>query len=413
MSDPTETRSDASKTPEAPKRKDSLGKQLALATFSTVFSIALAEVAVRMLGLTDPAFRQPDAVLGWAPVPGARGRWKREGDALVAITEHGFRGVDVAPDAPHRGFRIVLVGDSYIEARQVAYEASIGGRLAGDTTACAGHPIEVLSFGVSGFGTAQEYLLYRERIAAYDPDLVVLAFLSGNDVSDNSPSLQGSGAPRPYFAVGPGDTLVLDASFRDTAAFRERAEQSAFQRAVQSSQLVRALSSLGGHGNGAARGELGLADEVYAEPRNDVWRDAWARTEALVRHYARDVRADGGRFALVSLTNAIQIDPDAAVRERFRESVHAVSLDYPDRRISDAGARDGYPVLTLLEPMLAHAEANDVQLHGFANTVMGTGHWNERGHELASRTLAEWLCDQGLVSDAGPPTEPRGPIPGQ
>lgn len=389
-------------TPSAPtaptKAPSSVRTQLALATVSTVLSLGFAEIAVRALGITDPAFRRPDATLGWSPVPGASGQWTREGRAHVAITEHGFRGVDVAPDAPRRGFRIALVGDSYIEARQVALEASIGGRLATDTSACAARPIEVLSFGVSGYGTAQEYLLYRERIAAYRPDLVVLAFLTGNDVSDNTPGIPGVSSPRPYFAVGPNDTLVLDTSFRESAAFRGRADAPAWEAVLHHSQLVRALSSLGGHGNGSARGELGLSDEVYAEPTNDLWRDAWARTESLVRHYAQDVRADGARFAVVTLTNAIQIDPDAAVRERFRSDVHAVSLDYPDRRIADAGARDGYPVLTLLDPMLAHAEAHDEQLHGFPNTVMGTGHWNERGHELASRTLAQWLCERGLVA---------------
>jgi hypothetical protein len=218
--------------------------------------------------------------------------------------------------------------------------------------------------------------------------------------------------------VEPDDTLVLDASFRDAPEFVARANEPAWQRVLHHSQLLRALGSLGGHGNGAARGELGLSDEVYAAPTNDLWRDAWARTESLLRHYAHDVRADGGRFAVVTLTNAIQIDPDPSVRERFREAVHAVSLDYPDRRIADAGARDRYPVLTLLDPMLAYAEANHVQLHGFPNTVMGTGHWNERGHEVASRTLAQWLCDQGLVEEVGRPgspsdAEPRGAFPGQ
>ena len=380
-------------------KREVILKQLALGLVSTTVSLALAELAVRLLGLTDPAFRQPDAELGWTPVPGASGRWAREGDALVTITEHGFRGVDVEPGPPREGtLRIALVGDSYIEARQVAREASIGGRLADDVSACTSDRVEVLAFGVSGYGTAQEYLLYRERIAAYQPDLVVLAFLTGNDVSDNHPGVPGASSPRPYFAVGPDDTLVLDASFRESESFVARASPPVWERALHHSQLVRALSSLGGHGNGATRGELGLSDEVYAEPTNDLWRDAWARTESLVRHYAHDVRADGARFAVVTLTNAIQIDPDPAVRERFRESVHAVSLDYPDRRIADAGTRDGYPVLTLLDPMLAYAEANDVQLHGFPNTAMGTGHWNERGHELASRTLAQWLCDRGLVA---------------
>lgn len=384
---------------EQPSGRAPLLKQLGLASASLVFSLALAEVAVRVLGLTDPAFREPDETLGWRPVPGAHGRWRREGDADVRITEHGFRGVAVAPGPPPAGtLRVALVGDSYIEARQVALEATIGARLRGDLEACAATPVEVLAFGVSGYGTAQEYLLYRERVAAYHPDLVVLAFLSGNDVADNHPDLQGGASGRPFFSIGAGDTLSLDASFRESEAFRARAHDRGL---LGRSQLLRALDAIGGHGNGAVRGEIGLSDEVYAPPTDDTWRDAWARTESILRHHAHDVRSDGARFAVVALSNATQVDPDPAVRERFRLAVRAESLDYPEQRIVEAGARDGYPVLALPPILRAWAEAHDTQLHGFPNSAMGTGHWNERGHELASRELARWLCAEGLAT---PPT---------
>jgi hypothetical protein len=381
---------------------------VALAALSFALSLGAAELAVRALGLADPAFRQPDEVLGWVPAPGAHGRWRREGDADVAITEHGFRGVPIPAGRPERDtLRIALVGDSYVEARQVALEDSLGGRLGGDLASCATTPVEVLAFGVSGYGTAQEYLLYRERIAAYHPDLVVLAFLSGNDVADNHPALQGSQSTRPFFAVGPEGSLVLDASFRESAAFRARVAEPGWRSLVRRSRLVRALGALDGHGDGAVRGELGLSDEIYSPPATDVWRDAWERTEAILRHYAHDVRADGARFAVVSLSNATQVDPDPAVRDRYREAVRSESLDYPDERIAAAGARDGYPVLALAPVLRAQAETLGAQLHGFPNTVMGTGHWNERGHELASRELARWLCAQGLTAPPDRAHPPR------
>jgi hypothetical protein len=393
-----------SRPPEQTRARPRLLQQLGLASVSLIVSLAIAELAVRVLGLTDPAFREPDEVLGWRPVPGAHGRWRREGDAEVRITEHGFRGVAIGPGEPAAGtLRVALVGDSFIEARQVALEASVGARLGGDLEACAG-PVEVLAFGVSGYGTAQEYLLYRERIAPYHPDLVVLAFLSGNDVSDNHPALQGGASGRPFFSVGPNDTLLLDASFRDSEAFRARAEEGALSAILRSSQLVRALDGLGGHGNGAVRGEVGLSDEVFAPPATDAWRDAWDRTEALLRHYARDVRADGARFAVVTLSSASQVDPDPNVRERFRRDVHAESLDYPDARVAAAGTRDGYRVLALAPALRAYAEAHGAPLHGFPNTAMGTGHWNETGHARASSELARWLCAEGL---AAPPDRPR------
>jgi hypothetical protein len=42
--------------------------------------------------------------------------------------------------------------------------------------------------------------------------------------------------------------------------------------------------------------------------------------------------------------------------------------------------------------LAAHAAANGEHLHGFANTQLGGGHWNERGHALAAELITERLC---------------------
>src|SRR6185369_8389915 len=118
--------------------------------------------------------------------------------------------------------RIALIGDSYIEARQMALESTIGARLEADVAACAQRPVDVQAFGVSGYGTAQEYLLYRERVAAYHPDVVLLAFLTCNDVGDNRADVRMDDDPSPYFSLGPSGELVLDDSFRDSDVYRMR-----------------------------------------------------------------------------------------------------------------------------------------------------------------------------------------------
>jgi hypothetical protein len=379
-------------------RRSPWGKRALLMLTSTVLSLALAECAVRVLALTDPVFREADPVLSWRPVANADGWWQREGRAHVHITQYGFRGVDVAPgSAPAGTLRVAVVGDSYIEARQVALEDSFGARLEAELGECAGRPVEVLAFGVSGYGTAQEYLLYDYRIRAYHPDVVVLALLTGNDLADNQPDTH-QGDPPPYFAVGPDDTLVLDDSFLRTEGYRARDSDSGSLWIRRHSQLARVLHGLGGHGNGAARGELGLSDEIYTPPQTPAWIDAWARTEAIVRHYAHDVREDHARFAVVLLSNAIQVDPDPAVRDAYAGRIGSMGLLYPNARLAVAGTRDGYPVLDLVLPLRMYAEQHHAQLHGFPNTAMGTGHWNELGHRVAAEETAYWMCGTGLTA---------------
>ena len=51
--------------------------------------------------------------------------------------------------------------------------------------------VEVLNFGCDGYGTAQEFILLRDRVWRYAPDVVVLAVFTGNDIRNNSLVLEG------------------------------------------------------------------------------------------------------------------------------------------------------------------------------------------------------------------------------
>ena len=106
--------------------------------------------------------------------------------------------------------------------------------------------VEVLNFGVSGYGTAQSYLLLRQHVQSYGPDLVVLAFYNGNDVADNSIVLSTeTQKSRPFYLIRDG-RLVLDASFQETAAFKNAKYESmlvhAFLNKSYVFQLVKQLS---------------------------------------------------------------------------------------------------------------------------------------------------------------------------
>jgi len=42
--------------------------------------------------------------------------------------------------------------------------------------------------------------------------------------------------------------------------------------------------------------------------------------------------------------------------------------------------------------MKRYAEKNETFLHGFENTVMGEGHWNNLGHKIASQIISKQIC---------------------
>lgn len=57
--------------------------------------------------------------------------------------------------------------------------------------------------------------------------------------------------------------------------------------------------------------------------------------------------------------------------------------------------RERMDAVFLAEPFARYAQEHKVFLHGFPNTQMSGGHWNETGHALAAELIARHLCAAG------------------
>jgi hypothetical protein len=372
---------------------------------SVATTLLLAEILLRVVGIGYPAFSRPDDDRGWALWPGARGRSEAEGGSFVAINRDGLRDRDHLRTKPSGSLRIAVLGDSYAEAREVPVEQTFWSVLEGDLKRSLGRPgrqVEVLNFGVRGYGTVQELLTLRCCVWDYSPDLVLLAFYSGNDVSDNSPTLDRSTTryARPYLDSTPAGWSI-DRSFRRDWRFRAAKLVAPLVAESRVLQLVIHAQHILLHHRSSSRAttsvaqmdtELGLDFRLYTEPNDERWKGAWHTTEVLLLLIAREVSAHGARFAVVCVTNQIQMYPDPAVRKRFERQLGVSDLLLPDRRIRALGEREGFPVLDLTPDLQAYADGHRAFLHGFANTAPGLGHWNALGHQLAGQEIAAWMA---------------------
>ncbi len=381
---------------------------------STCLALLVAEVALRIAGVSYPNFYGPDARRGWALLPGSEGWWTKEGHAWVHINGDGMRDDEHPVAKPAGEVRIAWLGDSCTESLQVPQEQTfwklLEKEVAAQCPAVAGKKVTSLDFGVSGYGTAQELLTLQDNVWKYQPDLVLLAFYTGNDVRNNWRPLELDGS-RPYFLPRADGTLALDASFRETSGYRlrrtapARVLYSLFNH-VRLIQLAKqAKSALDGWigawkastvEKGTAEHELGLDNAVYAPPDagHSEWQAAWTATEAMLRAARDEAAAHRIPFGVVSLTTGMQVHPDPGVRREFMRKLGIQDLFYPDERIAAFGQREGLPVLTLAPELQKIAERDKVYLHGFPNTALGEGHWNARGHAAAARAMAEWVCSR-------------------
>jgi lysophospholipase L1-like esterase len=389
----------------------SLIAYLYLVLGGTLTAVLILEVALRLGGISYPYFYIPDPHTGYVHKANAEGWWQKEGQAYIRINSAGLRDREHAKPKPHGTFRIAVLGDSYTEAVQVVTEQTFWTILERELQQCqalAGRQVEVINFGVSGYGTGQELLALRYRAWDYSPDLVILAFLTGNDIRNNSRELDDD-PTKAYFLYRDGQ-LVLDASFRDSIAFVLRQMNFSYQAFEYSRvlQVVReARYKIGAYLREVTHRKMVTAEVgsetdldamVYLDPKNPLWEEAWRVTEGLIILMRDEIKANGADFLLVTLTNPDQVHPDPRQRREVANKLGVRDLLYPDLRLKAWGEQQGVPMLSLVQPMMAYAEQRHVFLHGFPNAKIGDGHWNAEGHRLAGQLISGKVC-AGLRSN--------------
>lgn len=403
------------------KRPRNLKKKFLLMLFGLTFGLVMSEIFLRVIGYSYPLFYTTDSDRGFALQPGVEGHYQREGESYVRINSDGLRDGEHARAKPADTVRVAVLGDSFTEAMHVPMEQTFWSLLERKLQECNAFPgkkVEVINFGVSGYGTAQELMTLRQKVWDYSPDLVVLAFTTLNDIYDNSRALSRT-EDVPYFVYRNGQ-LTYDDSFRNSRTYLQRdSKLNRLGRWIHNRlrvvQLVHhvqfvaklkltdwrnkrrmAASAPIKPANGTPvtvqnAEDIGIENMIYFEPRDDNWKEAWHVTEGLIKQMRDDVAQKKARFMLITLSNAIQVYPDQVVRQKFLEHVGADTIFYPNLRLQALAQREQIEFLDLAQPMQAYADQNKVFLHGFGSDL-GNGHWNGSAHALAAELIARKLC---------------------
>jgi len=374
----------------------------------------ILELGLRIGGVVySGSFYEEDIVRGWGLRPGAHGWAIGEGKVYVRINSDGLRDRELPIQKPPGTLRIAVLGDSYVEGMNVSLEKTFPAVVEREVSHCAAvkdRKAEVINFGVSGYGTAQELLTLREHVWKYNPDIVVLAFYTGNDLFNNYRALNPIEADQyPYF-VYEDDSLVLDNSFRDSWKmsklymwlFNFRGDLQNRSRVFQVfTGVIKDLKTKSAKRNAdrdtAKLGLSDLEDIIYAAPADARMKEAWRVTEGMLLIMRDEVRSHRSEFWMVTLANRPQLNPDPVARQSFMKRLGIDTLFYPDLRLRAFGEQAGIPTFTLALPMSAYAETNKVYLNGGYGVPLGAGHWNENGHKLAGELIASELCAKSPI----------------
>lgn len=383
---------------------------LGLVLIGVVAALIVIEIALRVGGFERPDLYTYDQWRGWALRAGAAGWQRNEGDAFVRINRYGFRGPAVTPARPPNVFRIAVLGDSFTEAQQVDYKQTFCAVMQRQLSHCSamhGRKVQVLDFGVDGYGTAQEYMTLKHEVWKFSPNMVILAVFTGNDIRNDSVHLEGDKC-QPFYTYRDGK-LVLTGPFEDSSMFRMHCFLRFESRRIAVINLLGSIHSVimafrtresrvhhkkEHQMESRGRTERGLDFQIYGPPQTTVWQQAWKIADGEIQMIHRNVVAHGARFVAVTLGNPMQDLPLPKARERYMKHLGVKNLFYPGMRIKAFGESKGFPVLNLAPKLQRYADAHHVFLHGFPNTRPGIGHWNATGHRLAGEYIAQFVCER-------------------
>jgi len=315
------------------------------------------------LWLVSPSITVPDTRYSWVIPPHARIVNSAEGWSSTRTNSMGL--LDEELCVPRARVRAVLLGDSFTEALQVARRDNFGSvaerRLPG---------LEVVNVGYSGRSPVE----YADWLEEYGPRLapdIVIVQLNDSDLRDLvHPAAQArlaaaaapsSGAP-PEGRLARLSRRVLRNSSLATVVWR-RMKLLATGECTQLAKRFR--------GAGAVAADPAFAAPA-ADPRLPALMDALHRRIAahaprLVYLYIPGVDYFGPRFDYG--------EPPAAAFYHAFAARNRVTLVDPIDEIRAEFVRTGQP------------------LHGFQNSVMGSGHMNAAGHRVVGERLARAIAE--------------------
>lgn len=196
---------------KAPVRRN-IALLVAMVLLFQLVAVAAVEGVLFLAGIGEEDISKFDPELGFMHRTNKRVTWRKEGYSQSYFDADGLREGVRTVAKPAGVYRVLLLGDSYIEGLQEPPDNSFGKMLERQLSKNLGRPVEVINFGTVGYSTVQEYLLLKRMMPKYEPDSVLLCYTPrdmAETVESWAPSSMKPMGSRPYAIKVDGNELQI------------------------------------------------------------------------------------------------------------------------------------------------------------------------------------------------------------
>lgn len=311
---------------------------------------------------------------------------------LVRANSQGFHDLEFSYAKPEDVFRIVILGDSVVEGRQVAIEKSFHYLL--EEKLNRNFPknkrFEVLAFGIGGNGNFRNYLYLNQYALRYKPDLIILSFLAINDLRDD------------YELA----SQIFDKEGRVKTKLSEK--EKLISKSVLAMWVNYKVKTLKQRWGGYFKNtlpsqydsdQLPFDFQVFLKDYPQGWNNIWNVEKQILESFGQTAKNNGAEFFIISVPDLWRIYSESLPRDKEYNRYLLQSdldLEKPEKILQEFAQTNGISYLNSL-PIFKERASTEQKMSFYWPC---DGHWNETGHLWAAEAISGFLAkNQQLLNN--------------
>jgi lysophospholipase L1-like esterase len=303
----------------------------------------------------------------------------------IQINSLGMRDRERSVEKRNGTFRILLLGDSFMEALHVAFDESFPKLLEDRLRQNGIRGVEVINAAVSGWGTEDE-LAYLVRYGrALKPDFILIAMTLHNDVSDNLREQfytlkEGQLQARPVREIPSKEYLALQIKgfIASHSHLFQLWRKYWYRKEIQNTGL-----RLNRH-----------VANLLSNTKTDTIERGWRLTFQEMAAIQAEGKEIGAKTAVVLIPSSLQLSRGKLVKLMSTNNLsqRGITDREPQDIMINFGTKQGLAIIDLFPAFKEWGEKRNERLY-----LESDGHWNSTGHRLAADSVVSELLHRGLL----------------